>query len=297
MLQLRVYARAQQVVSVAASLIAARGVRHVVRAGKSPDESVELVSADVEVGSADLVLERLEGLGLDPSEITLERQTSVAPVGASRGGWVSAGDALLWTELVGSAQVNARIVGRFLGYMAIAGVIAGFGVMNRSPILIVGAMAISPDMLPMAAFCVGVVARRAILAGRALASLLAGLACTWAVAAVMALTMRAIDYPPLRPALGDGGLGVLPTVNASTFLVAFAAGVAGMWAFETRAGAAVGVAISITTIPAAAYAGVALAVGEFGPALGALEVLAINVAMVLSAGTLTVLVQRRSGSS
>ena len=40
-------------------------------------------------------------------------------------------------------------------------------------------------------------------------------------------------------------------------LVAFAAGIAGMLAVETRASMGVGVAISVTTIPAAAFLGVA----------------------------------------
>jgi sorbitol-specific phosphotransferase system component IIC len=66
-----------------------------------------------------------------------------------------------------------------------------------------------------------------------------------------------------------------------------------MLALETRASSAVGVAISITTIPAAAYLGVAAGVGEVGKALGALAVLGVNVAMLLVAGTLTLVVQRR----
>ena len=75
--------------------------------------------------------------------------------------------------------------------------------------------------------------------------------------------------------------------------MALAAGVAGMLAFETRASSAVGVAISVTTIPAAAYLGVAAGVGEVGKAWGALAVLAVNVALLLVSGTATLLVQRR----
>jgi len=66
-----------------------------------------------------------------------------------------------------------------------------------------------------------------------------------------------------------------------------------MLAIETRAGAAVGVAISITTIPAAAYFGVAVVVGETEKAWGALAVLGVNVMMLLVAGTTTLIVQRR----
>jgi hypothetical protein len=77
--------------------------------------------------------------------------------------------------------------------------------------------------------------------------------------------------------------------------VALAAGVAGMLAVETRAGAAVGVGISITTIPAAAYLGVAAGDGELDKVWGALAVLGTNVALLLLGGTATLLVQRRLG--
>ena len=73
-----------------------------------------------------------------------------------------------------------------------------------------------------------------------------------------------------------------------------------MLSFETRASAAVGVAISVTTIPASAYLGVALGAGGIDHALGALVVLLINVSLLIVSGTLTLLVQRwlpsRSGT-
>ena len=68
--------------------------------------------------------------------------------------------------------------------------------------------------------------------------------------------------------VGEGGLGGLASTDYTTILVALAAGVAGILAFETRAGAAVGVAISVTTIPASAYLGVSFGVGE-GTSAGA----------------------------
>ena len=70
-----------------------------------------------------------------------------------------------------------------------------------------------------------------------------------------------------------------------------------MLAVETRASSAVGVAISVTTIPASAYLGVALGIGEFHTSLSALAVLAANVAMMLTGGTLALLVQRALGMS
>ena len=55
----------------------------------------------------------------------------------------------------------------------------------------------------------------------------------------------------------------------------------------------VGVAVSVTTIPAAAYLGVAAALGEASKVWGALAVLGVNVTMLLIGGTLTLILQRR----
>ena len=85
----------------------------------------------------------------------------------------------------------------------------------------------------------------------------------------------------------------MTSVNATTAGVAAAAGVAGMLALETRASAGVGVAISVTTIPAAAYLGVAAGVGELDKVPGALAVLAVNVVMISVGGAGTLLTRRR----
>ena len=59
--------------------------------------------------------------------------------------------------------------------MAAAGVVAGVGVLDGSSILVVGAMALSPDLLPISAAAVGLVERRWVLAGRATLTLCIGL--------------------------------------------------------------------------------------------------------------------------
>jgi hypothetical protein len=65
-----------------------------------------------------------------------------------------------------------------------------------------------------------------------------------------------------------------------------------MLALETRASSGVGVAVSVTTIPAAAYLGVAVGLGENGKILGAFAVLATNVVMLVIAASATLVVQR-----
>jgi uncharacterized hydrophobic protein (TIGR00271 family) len=195
--------------------------------------------------------------------------------------------------VLGQARRNARPVSLYLAFTIAAGVIAAFGVIEVNTILIVGAMAVSPDMLPISATCVGLVSWRLVLVRRALGTLIVGLATSCTAAALVSVALDVTNLMPSDFALNGDALGGLTTVDSSTVGVAFAAGVAGILAQETRASSAVGVAISVTTIPAAAYLGVAAGVGEEDKAWGALGVLSVNVAVLLMAGTLTLAVQRR----
>lgn len=203
------------------------------------------------------------------------------------------GASLIWADVLSHATVNARPVARYLAFMVAAGVIAAFGVIEVNTILIVGAMAVSPDLLPVTAACAAAVARRWSLAGKALLTLVVGLGAACVSGALLTVGLRAIGELPPGFEVGEAALAGLTTVNTSTCGVALAAGIAGMLAVETRASAAVGVGISITTIPAAAYLGVAAGEGEVAKVLGALAVLAVNIAMLLVGGISTLLLQRR----
>jgi uncharacterized hydrophobic protein (TIGR00271 family) len=179
--------------------------------------------------------------------------------------------------------------------MAAAGVIAAFGVIDESSILIVGVMAISPDLLPITAACTGIVLRRRRLVGRGLGALVLGLVVTCALAAIVTAFLNLFGLLPNGFELQEIPPGQTH-VNASTILVALAAGVAGMLAVETRASSAVGVAISVTTIPATAFLGVAVGIGELGQSLSALAVLGANVALMMIGGSIALAVQRETAS-
>jgi uncharacterized membrane protein len=154
-------------------------------------------------------------------------------------------------------------------------------------------MAVSPDLLPITAACVALVAGRHALAARALVTLVVGLGVVCAAGALLTAGLELTGLLPDDFVVGETALSGLTTVNASTIGVALAAGVAGMLAVETRARATVGVGISITTIPAAAYLGVAAGAGELNRVLGAGAVLAVNITVLLLAGSTTLLLQRR----
>jgi uncharacterized hydrophobic protein (TIGR00271 family) len=291
MLHLRVYGPTASLTAVGEGL-ADRGAAWNVALAQGVHPGHVLLTAEVQAESADAVLEFLASSGLEEQDIILARVDTVGPIRAGR-----AEASLIWADVLGQARANARPVARYLLFMAAAGVIAAFGVIEDNQILIVGAMAVSPDLLPITAACVGLASRRARLLGRALATLVVGLAVTCLMAAILTLALDLAELLPSGFVVGEAALSGLTTVNSSTIGVALAAGIAGMLALETRASAAVGVGISITTIPAAAYLGVAAGVGEVSKVWGALAVLGVNVALLLIGGTLTLVIQRRLAGS
>jgi uncharacterized hydrophobic protein (TIGR00271 family) len=289
MLHLRVFGAAPVMERVAESVSALPGAAHVTRTEAGHGAGHALVTADVDPDAADAALQALAALGVPAEDVWLLRLEGLQP---GRRGRRRESSAVVWADLLGQAGEHARPVARFLMLMAAAGVIAAYGVIYSNGILIVGAMAVSPDFLPIAATCIGLVARRPRLVGRAFWTLSAGLGTAGVVAGALTVLLDVLDLLPSSFQVGESGLAGLTTVNSSTFVVALAAGIAGMLALETRASAAVGVAISVTTIPASAYLGVAMGVGEVGKASGALAVLGINVAMLLVGGSLTLVTQQ-----
>jgi uncharacterized hydrophobic protein (TIGR00271 family) len=275
------------------------GVDRVVRQADAfaPEETFVFV-ADIEPMAADRLVEAFEEFGLGADDYVLTKVEVVAPQHRQHGeGGV---DGFAWIEVIGQARANSRPLARYLALINVAAVIAALGVITNSSILIVGAMAVSPDLLPICATSVGLVRGKLRLARRAFATLALGLGLVVVTAMVLSALLKWTGFLAANFTVEQSSLSTLAKTDYSTVLVALAAGVAGMLAFETRASAAVGVAISVTTIPASAYLGVALGAGGIENALGALLVLVLNVALLILSGTLTLLAQRafpnRSGA-
>jgi uncharacterized hydrophobic protein (TIGR00271 family) len=275
------------------------GVRRIVQ---QPDEAAAdstVFVADVEPAAADRLVEAIAEIGIPVADYLLTRVEVVAPaqphITGDRGI-----DGFAWVEVMGQARANSRPLARYLALINVAAVIAALGVITSSSILIVGAMAVSPDLLPICATCVGIVGRRHDLARRAFITLALGLALVVLTAAVLSALLSWADLLPHGFTAESSSLSTLAHTDYSTVLIALAAGVAGMLSFESRASTAVGVAISVTTIPASAYMGVAIGAGGAGEALGALVVLLVNVSLLIVSGSLTLIVQRwlpnRSGA-
>lgn len=280
------------------------GVRRIVSQPDDDDGSCVVFVADVEPAAADEVIEAIAELGIELDDYVLERVDVVAPERRHATGGGDLGG-FAWIEVIGQARANSRPLARYLALINVAAVIAALGVIKSSSILIVGAMAVSPDLLPICATCVGVVAGRRPLTQRAFGTLVLGLALVVLTAAVLTAALKGVGLLPSDFTIHSSNLNTLAQTDYSTVLIALAAGVAAILSFETRASAAVGVAISVTTIPASAYLGVAIGGGGTDSSLGTLVVLLVNVGLLIVAGSLTLIVQRwaatasasRTGSS
>jgi uncharacterized hydrophobic protein (TIGR00271 family) len=286
-LQLRVFGAAPAMTEVAERLSALAGARHITWTDVRDHAGAALVTADLHPDAVDPAMEAVRDLGVPAEDTALLRLESINP-GTPRRKGVN----LVWADLLGQAGEHARPVARYFIFMAVAGVIAAYGVLYSNSILIVGAMAVSPDLLPITAICVGLIMRRGRLVRRAFVTLALGLGFAGFTAGVLTALLDLLGLLPDHFKIGAGALQGLTTVNSSTVMVALVAGVAGMLALESRASAAVGVAISVTTIPASAYLGVAAGVGELAKAAGALLVLGINVVGLVTGGALALGVQQ-----
>ncbi|HEX6666869.1 MAG TPA: DUF389 domain-containing protein [Solirubrobacterales bacterium] len=269
------------------------GVRRVVqhRDEASATDAVVFV-ADVEPAAADRLVEAILELEIGPDDYVLTKVDVVAPLRRGLGPGNDGREGFAWVEVIGQARANSRPLARYLALINVAAVIAALGVITNSSILIVGAMAVSPDLLPICATCVGIVAGRRRLAARAFYTLTLGLGLVIFTAAVLSAILKWTGALPDGFRVEESSLSTLAHTDYSTVLIALAAGVAAMLSFETRASAAVGVAISVTTIPASAYLGVGLGAGGIDESLGALVVLAINVSLLIVSGSLTLFIQR-----
>jgi uncharacterized hydrophobic protein (TIGR00271 family) len=179
--------------------------------------------------------------------------------------------------------------------MAAAGAIAAVGIITNNVILLVGAMIVSPDFGPLAGLCVALVGHQPSRARSSGLSLALGFSIAAMVAFIGTGVARVLGAIPLAYLAGTRPVGdLISTPNLASVIVAVTAGIAGMVALgQTKSGAVVGVLVSVTTIPAAANIGVALAMGQVAEALGSLGQLLVNLGGMIVAGTATLVVGRR----
>jgi uncharacterized hydrophobic protein (TIGR00271 family) len=258
----------------------------------------DLVECDVARELAGEVIARLRDLGLhDSGGIVVTTPTSTPFTAARRLERAAPGDpddAVIWDTVIEQCYAASRTTVSYYLFFVLASLLAAIAVITDSAVLVIGAMVVGPEFGTVAAIATGLVFGRPDLTGRALRLLLSGIAVAVAVVALLSLvgdltgliTSDMVTRP--RPQTG-----FIWHPDRWSFIVALIAGAAGVLALTTaRANAMVGVFISVTTIPA--VGNLALALGVWAPSeiRGSAAQLAVNLAGMVLAGAVVLVLQR-----
>ncbi|WP_077796740.1 DUF389 domain-containing protein [Streptomyces sp. JHA26] len=299
MLHLRLITPADRTDEVVRLIGRTVGTTHlVVLPGAARDPEGDVVMCDVAREAGDEIISRLRGLGIDDHgaitaeniDLSLSRRADKAERDAPG----EPADAVLWEQLEEATHEESTLSVTYVAFITLATMIAACGVVLDNAILIVGAMAVGPEFGPLAGVCTAIVQRAPRLALRSLTALLVGFAVAMAVTVGFSWLMSAFGLFSEGKLEGDRpNTGFVYAPDAFSFVVAVLAGVAGTLSLTSaKSGALVGVAISVTTVPAAANAAVALSFGDTRQTVGSSEQLLLNLAGIVVAGTLTLLSQK-----
>ncbi|MFJ8749764.1 DUF389 domain-containing protein [Streptomyces sp. NPDC102441] len=299
MLHLRLIVPADRSDEVVGLIERTVGTAHVaVLTGAARSPVGDVILCDVAREAGDELIGALRKMGIDDCgsitvenmDLTLSRRADEAERAAPGEG----ADAVLWEELSEVTHEESTFSATYVAFLAVATMLAACGVMLDNAILIVGAMAVGPEFGPLAGISTAVVQRAPRLVARSLWALIGGFAAAMVLTAGFAWLMDAFG-------LFDAGMVTADRPNTGfiwhpdwmSFVVALLAGVAGTLSLTSaKSGALIGVAISVTTVPAAANAAVAFSYQDFAQTWGSSAQLLANLGGIVVAGTLTLLVQK-----
>ncbi|MFH8560476.1 DUF389 domain-containing protein [Streptomyces sp. NPDC017988] len=299
MLHLRLISPADKTDDVLRLIEATTGTTHLaVVPGAARNPTGDVIMCDVAREAGDELIGGLRALDLDKCgsiaveniDLSLSDRADKAEHEAPG----EAADAVLWEQLSDATHEESTLSITYVAFITLATMIAACGVVLDNAILIVGAMAVGPEFGPLAGFCTALVRRAPRLALRSLIALLVGFLAAMAVTVGFSYFMDATDlftHEALKAERPNTNFIYRP--DWFSFVVAVLAGAAGTLSLTSaKSGALVGVAISVTTVPAAANAAVAFSYSEYKQAWGSTEQLLLNLLGIVLAGTLTLLAQK-----
>ncbi|MFC4465151.1 DUF389 domain-containing protein [Streptomyces xiangluensis] len=275
------------------------GATHlVVMQGAARNPAGDVVMCDVAREAGDELLGELRALDIDKCgsiaieniDLSLSERADKARDDAPGEG----ADAVLWEHLADATHEESTLSVTYVAFITLATMIAACGVVLDNAILIVGAMAVGPEFGPLAGLCTALVRRAPRLALRSAMALLVGFAFAMAVTVVFSYFMDSIELFSREQLDSERpNTAFVYAPDWFSFIVAVLAGIAGTLSLTSaKSGLLVGVAISVTTVPAAANAAVALSYGDTKQTVGSTEQLLLNLLGIILAGTLTLLAQK-----
>ncbi|MFF4538983.1 DUF389 domain-containing protein [Streptomyces aureus] len=299
MLHLRLITPSDRTEDVVRLIEGTVGATHlVVLPGAARDPAGDVVMCDVAREAGDELIGALREAGLDRTgsiavetiELSLSKRADEAEEEAPGEG----ADAVLWEQLRDATHEESTLNVTYLAFLTVATMLAACGVMLDNAILIVGAMAVGPEFGPLAGISTAIVERAPQLVWRSLWALLAGFAAAMIMTAGFSWLMDVFglfDKSMVEAARPNTAFIWQP--DWMSFVVAFLAGIAGTLSLTSaKSGALIGVAISVTTVPAAANAAVALSYTDYSQTWGSTKQLLFNLLGIVVAGTLTLLAQK-----
>lgn len=299
MLHLRLITPADRTDDVVRLIESTVGTTHlVVLSGVARDPVGDVVMCDVAREAGDELIGALRETGLDRTGsiavddigLSLSDRADRAEEDAPGEG----ADAVLWEHLADATHEESTLNVTYVAFLAVATMLAACGVMLDNAILIVGAMAVGPEFGPLAGISTALVRRAPQLVWRSLWALLAGFAVAMALTAGFSWlldTLGLFEKSMVEAARPNTAFIWKP--DWMSFVVAFLAGIAGTLSLTSaKSGALIGVAISVTTVPAAANAAVAFSYRDYSQTWGSSWQLLANLGGIVAAGTLTLLAQK-----
>lgn len=303
MLHLRIITPATTAAAVRTALVEEPGATHIsVLPGAAVQPEGDVVEADVTREAVDRVLDRLLDLGIDHvGGVTLQAIDTTISDEATAAEEAVPGDpddAVIWEQVITRTGDESRLSVSFQTFLTIACLLAAIGAVTNSPVTVVGAMVLGPEFGPLAAVAVGVVLRRGDLVRRGLLALAVGFPLAMAATALAAILFSALGLFTTADLDTGDQVDFIYSVGWFSLIVALLAGAAGMLALTSAKSASlVGVFISVTTVPAAGYAAVAAVEARWAQVAGSIGQLAVNLAGIVVAAVIVLLVARRRPSA
>jgi uncharacterized hydrophobic protein (TIGR00271 family) len=272
----------------------------VVLPGAARDPDGDAIQFDLATAAANPVLRRLRELQPGGQLGPLAVQAVEAEIGAGdldrpRRGRYHGETEPVWDLVESRIVADSGYAPSFYALLVLAGLIGAVGILTNSTILIVGAMVVGPEYSAIIATALGLDRRDRSAAVRGLIALGAGFGVAIVITLLFGLVIRGTGDVPR--AYSEGVRPVSDLINSPdlfSVIVAVLAGLVGVVSLtEARAGALIGVFISVTTIPAAADLGLSLAFASWSAAGGAVAQLLLNVVLLIVVGAVALRLQRR----
>ena len=246
----------------------------------------DAVLFDVHNESANPVFRALRELGVDSDggitvqqvDATLRAKPRPSPPGREI--------APVWEMVEATIRDGASYAPSFFILLIIAGLIGATGILTNSQILIVGAMVVGPEYSAIISAALGISTRDRSAVRAGLLALACGFTAAIVFSLAFALAVRAAGTAPEPFVHGTRPVSdLINRPNEFSVVVAILAGIVGVVSLtQARAGAMIGVFISVTTIPAAADIGVSAAFGRWPEAGGSSVQLLLNVVLLVVVG-------------